>query len=296
MKKGYMYIILTALIFSTVELVGKMIATEVNPFELNIIRFFIGGVMLLPFSLYELRKRGVRLNKDDVKFFFLTGLLCIPISMSFYQLAIVYTKASTVAVVFSTNPIFTLPFAALMLKEKVTKKNIYAILLSFLGVLVIFNPLKMNADYIGIGLSLIAAVSFSLYSVVCKMKVDRYGGVALNCFTFLAGDLLMVPFIFLLKIPLIQGINHGTIIQVMYLSIVVSGIGYVFYSMAMKETSAVKASTVFFIKPALAPILAMLIIHEKLGINILIGIIFILLGSYISFKDKYAEEKNLMSA
>jgi hypothetical protein len=51
----------------------------------------------------------------------------------------------------------------------------------------------------------------------------------------------------------------------------------------MEATSTATASLVFFIKPALAPILALIIIHEPITINMIIGIMLIIVGSLISF-------------
>lgn len=48
----------------------------------------------------------------------LTGFLCVVVSMTLFQLAVVYDKASTVAVLFSCNPIFAILFALLILREK----------------------------------------------------------------------------------------------------------------------------------------------------------------------------------
>lgn len=301
MRKGYTYIILSAIIFSTMEIAGKVVSKEINPFELNFLRFLIGAVVLLPLAIKELRKRRIFLNKNDVGYFFVTGFLCILISMSFYQLAIVHAKASIVAIVFSTNPAFTIPFAYLMLKEQLNKSMILSLVISLLGLICILNPFSIDSDIKGIVLAILAAVTFSLYSVIGKMRSNRYGSIVMNCFTFIAGDFIMISFIFisqipyivklnekmglslLSNIPIIYGVNKENILILMYLGIVGTGLGYLFYFLAMEETSATTASIVFFIKPALAPILSLIIIHESIANNTVLGIFFILVGSYITF-------------
>jgi drug/metabolite transporter (DMT)-like permease len=50
----------------------------------------------------------------------------------------------------------------------------------------------------------------------------------------------------------------------------------------MEETSAQTTSLVFFFKPILAPILALILLHEAIPLNMLIGILFILFGSLSS--------------
>lgn len=314
MKKGYVYIILSAVIFSTMEIAGKIAASDINPFQLNFLRFLIGGLILLPPSIKVMKKKKIKLNKNDLYYFLITGILCVVVSMSFFQLAIVYAQASTVAIVFSTNPVFTVPFAYFILKEKFNKNTVISLILSLIGIVCILNPVNMNANLKGIVLSILAAVTFSLYSVIGKMKSAKYGSIAMNCFTFLAGDFIMLIFIltsnsllfqninkessfnFFSSIPIIKGITSNNIITIIYLGIVVTGLGYLFYFLAMDETSATTASIVFFIKPALAPILSLIILKERIPLNTRLGIFFILIGSYITLRGKKKKDSIIISS
>jgi drug/metabolite transporter (DMT)-like permease len=288
MKKGYIYILLTALIFSTMEIASKMIAEQVDPYQLTFIRFFIGGIILLPFAIKELKNRDITLTKQDFLYFCIMGLLCVVISMSFFQLAVLYTKASTVAIVFSTNPIFTMPFAYFILKEKTNKKTILALIISLFGILFILNPFQLNLgkDFKGIIFAILAAVVFSLYSVLGKKRIEKFGGLTCNCFTFLVGVVMMFVFLLIFDKPIIAGINFSNICSVLYISIVVTGLGYLFYFLAMEETTATTASIAFFIKPALAPALSFLILGEKIPFNTLCGMVCIILGSYMAILSK----------
>ena len=117
LKKGIICIFITTIAFSTIEIVAKTIH-GIDPLQMNFIRFFIGGIFLLPFAIKELHKRKLKLTLNDFLFFALTGTIGVTISMCFFQTAVVFTKASIVAVIFSTNPIFTAPLAFFILKEK----------------------------------------------------------------------------------------------------------------------------------------------------------------------------------
>lgn len=301
MKKGYLYIILAAVIFSTMEISSKMIANAVNPLQLSFIRFLIGGIFLLPFALKDIKSKKIKLAGNDIKYFLVTGVLCVVISMSFFQLAVLYTEAATVAIVFSVNPIFIIPMAALYLKENITKRTVVSLVLSIIGIIVIMNPFNIGLDIKGIILSILAALTFAIYSVVSKTRAGYYGSMALNSFTFLMGDLVMLVLILLSKIkgvsqflashnmgtfadiPITRGINSGNLIVVLYLGIVVTGLGYLFFFRAMEETSASTASVVFLIKPALAPIFAFIILAESIPVDTIIGMGCILLGSAYNF-------------
>ncbi len=301
MKKGYIYIMLSALLFSTMEISLKLVSGQFNPIQMIFLRFLIGSLVLAPLAVRNLIKREITLNKNDFVFFSLTGFICVVISMSFYQLAILYCRASTVAVLFSCNPLFVIPLAYFILKEKIYKHTVVTIILSTVGIMFIMNPMNMSDNAAGISFSLFAAVTFALYSVIGKSKSLRYGGVVLNCFTFLTGSIEMLALIALSKIgfisawltdsgfkifadiPVIQGISLSSLPALIYIGIFVTGLGYVFYFLAMEEVSTSAASMVFFIKPALAPVLSLIILREPVSLNIVIGIALITIGSSVTF-------------
>lgn len=301
MKKGYIYIVLAALIFSTMEIAIKIVSNQFNPFQMIFIRFLIGGIFLLPFALKGLKTAGISIGLKDARYFLFLGSLCVVISMSFYQLAILHAKASTVAVIFSINPVFTIPLAAFYLKEKINKETIVSLILSIAGMIVIMNPFNIGNDFNGIILAVVSAVTFAMYNVASKVKSDYYGSMIMNSFTFLSGVLVLALIILIshiksvsafleannlkifASIPVIHGINAGNVPMLLYLGIVATGLGYLAYVKAMNETNASTASLVFLIKPALAPVLALIILGETIPLNTLIGIGLIVLGSSMTF-------------
>jgi drug/metabolite transporter (DMT)-like permease len=70
----------------------------------------------------------------------------------------------------------------------------------------------------------------------------------------------------------------------------ITGLGYLFYFLAMEISDAATASIVFFVKPALAPVLAVIALRETIGVNGLLGILFIFVGSYINLREQKAKK------
>jgi drug/metabolite transporter (DMT)-like permease len=283
--KGVICIGVTTLAFSTMEITGKMISDSVHPFQMTFLRFLIGGLFLFPFAVRELKQRQLRLKAADFLFFALTGVIGIVISMCIFQTAVLYTKAAVVAVIFSSNPLFTAPLARLILKEKMGIRKWIALALSVLGIVLIFNPFSISPDIKGMALALASAVSFSLYSVISKTRVERYGGLVLNSFSFLEGSAILLIVILPLGIPVFSGIGNENITQLIYLGVFVTGIGYFCYLSAMKYTSAITASIVFFIKPALASVLSLIILQERLGFLSIAGIALIITSSSLMLRQ-----------
>ena len=118
LKKGYLYIAIATILFSSMEIVLKSISSCFNPIQLTFERFFCGSLILLPFAIKSLKEKEASIEMKDIKQFIFLGFMCVVVSMIFYQLAVVYTKASVVAVIFSCNPVFVMAFAFLFLKEE----------------------------------------------------------------------------------------------------------------------------------------------------------------------------------
>lgn len=300
MKKGYVYIILTTLFFSSMEISLKTVTNDFNPLQITLSRFFVGGLVLLPFAIKKLKSLNLSITKSDLKYFAFLGFMCVVVSMSLYQLAVLNTKASVVAVLFSCNPVFVMLLAYLILKEKIYRHNVISLILEVLGIIVIINPLHTKLTLSGIFLTLSSAIIFSMYTVFGKRKTLKFGGIVVTCFSFIFGSIEMLILVLLSKInfiadilnknklhafaniPLFSGYTLHNMPIMIYVFVFVTGIGYALYFMAMEATSTSLTSLVFFFKPVISPILALLILKEIIPINMVIGILFIVLGSIIS--------------
>ncbi len=308
-RSGYFYIILSAVIFSTMEVVLKTMHGVLAPMQITVLRFFAGGLLLLPFALRSMKEKGTTLRRADLPFFALTGFLCVVVSMSFYQTAVVSTRASVVAVIFSCNPIFVTVLAKPLLGEEIGRNHIAALALELLAVLIIIDPLHASLDPTGALLAVAAALFFALYSVVCKKRTARFGGIAVTCLSFLCGasELLVVLLLgrtaavggafratglaLFADVPILRGIPTSALPALLYICAVVSAGGFVCHMMAVEKTSARQASLVFFFKPILAPIFAAIFLREEIAPNMLLGIGCFLLGSGAAILPGLLEER-----
>lgn len=316
MKKSLICVLISTLMFSSMEIVLKAVSDQFSPIQLNLIRFFIGGLVLLPLARHHLKRAGQRLTILDWLIFSLTGFLCIVVSMTLYQLAIVSDKPATVAVLFSCNPIFALIFAFLMLHEKLSRASVISLVISVIGLLVIVNPVNLT-NPLGTTLGILSAVTFGLYSIISRWGsiLEGFDGITMTAYTFIAGSAELLGLISLThlrivstamsavnwlkpfcNIPILTNVNFSHFGVLFFIGVCVTGGGFAFYFMAMELDGVSIASLVFFIKPALAPILAMILIHEKMTLSMIIGIVIILLGSVVTFISNRVQDKQLQNS
>ena len=300
MKKGYLYIALTTLIFSTMEIAMKLCAGQFHPIQMTVTRFLAGGLILIPFAVSALKKRKKAIPWKDLGAFALLGFLGVLVSMSLYQMSVESTPASVVAVLFSSNPVFVTIFAFFLLREPIHKNNVAALALEILGILVIINPLHTKLSISGIILAIASTLFFALYGVAGKRRCAEYGGIVVTCLSFLFGGLEMLAMIGLShipavssslssagmglfsSIPLFSGYTLENLPVVAFICLINTGAGYAFYFQAMEATSAQQTSLVFFFKPIVAPLLSLVILHESISLNMFWGILLVLSGSLCS--------------
>jgi drug/metabolite transporter (DMT)-like permease len=288
MKKVYIYVFLTGLLFGSMEVALKIGGATFNPIQLTFIRFLIGGLFLLPFAIRDLKKRQIKLNVGDMGYLLCLGFICICFSMVLFQIGLMGINASLAALIFSINPVFTMVFAHFIVHEKFTKKKAIALTISIVGLIIIMNPQKLISGDNNIWfvlMTLVAAISFSLYTAFGKKRIGKIGGVAQNSFSFLMGSAILLVMLIITGEPILEGVSIETAPLLFYLGVCVTGIGYYFYLKTVEIAGPSTASVAFFIKPIVAPIFAMVILGETITINIGIGLIFILFGSFINLTD-----------
>ena len=292
MKKLVLYIFISAGLFSTMEVVLKIAGNQLDAFQLTFIRFLIGGLFLLPFALFEIRRYHTVFTKRDFLHMLLMGVVCICISMIFFQLGVENSKASTAAVIFCINPMFTMIFVHFMTEEKLNRNKLIALSIGLLGIIFMINPLKMDAGNspLGVCLSIAAALTFGLYSAMGRTSVRRLRGMTQTSISFLLGSIVMLPILLIMNRPIVTGVTVDNIWMVLYIGIMITGFGYLFYFLAMEVSDAATASIVFFVKPALAPVIAVITLHEVIKVNGYIGILLIFIGSYINLREQKAKK------
>ncbi len=313
-RSGYIFIVLCAVIFSTMEVMLKTVHGVFAPMQITCLRFLVGGVLLIPFAMRSIRKKNAVLTRKDLGFFACAGFLCVVIAMSLYQMSVTYTRASIVAVIFSCNPIFVTVLAHFLLHEEIHKNHIIALILELTAALIIIDPIHASLDPTGALLAILSAAMFSFYSVFGKKRTPRFGGIAVTCLSFLFGATELVALLLFgrtaagaslygalglkifIDVPLFENIPLSALPALLYICCINSASGFVCHMMAMEKTSAQEASLIFFLKPIIAPIFALIFLKEEIPLNMIVGIVCFLAGSLCAILPGILAQRKLLKA
>jgi drug/metabolite transporter (DMT)-like permease len=283
----FLFIVLATLIFSTMEVALKIVGVRIDPLQMTFFRFFLGGAFLLPFGVSEMRRKG-RPDTKLLLYQLMLGVVCVPVSMVMFQFGVLYCSAATAAVIFCSNPIFTVFFAHFLNRnDRLTPFKLWSIVPAVAGIVFMIKPWDVRPEdtILGALLSVGAALTFSLYSTLSARTVQRSGVWAQTSVSFLFGAAALLAVMLPLGVPVFTGFTENIPI-ILYVSVGVTGLGYLLYFLSIQKSNATTSSLVFFFKPVIAPVFAVILLGESIAWNMYIGIALMLFASYLIMFDK----------
>lgn len=301
MKRAYVYVIITAILFGTMEVSCKIGGAELDPFQLTFLRFAIGGIVLLPFAWIQLKRNNVKLTGKDLATLAGVGILGVTISMSMFQFSIMMCNASTVSVLICVNPFFTMIFAHFLTSEKLTRHKVMVLVIALVGIMFMLRPwdVQEGNSIGGMMLMIGSAFVFGLYTVAGKVSQEKLGLYAQTSISFLFGAAALLILILVMGRPVMADVAEDMPV-VLYTGVMVTGLGYYCYFKAIELGGASTGAFAFFLKPAIAPIIAVIVLHETILWNTVIGIGLVLVASLLNIlhqkklsAQRIAEERRL---
>jgi drug/metabolite transporter (DMT)-like permease len=285
--KYYAAILITIILFSTVEVATKRIVFNIDPIYLAFLRYIISGVIIMGIGIKDIKLRKIKIKEFGGVV--LTGIIGITVAIGLFHTSLLYIEAAKGAVIFSLNPVFSAIFAYVLLNEKLNKSTLVGMAVGFIGVYIVsfgFETIKFSSIK-GPGLMLLSAVFFSCYIVLSKKYVKIYGKFTATGIIFISGAICYIPLIKSYKITEFS----KTFPVVLYLAIFATGVAYICYFYGLSHISVAAGSSMFYLKPVIATILAVVYLKESLQIEFYIGVVVIFIGLGIALFYNKLKEK-----
>lgn len=211
--------ILSGVCFVAMHSAAKYLADEVHIFEIVFLRCALVVVILSPFLFKEGKKSLFTKQPKNQIYRIVTN--SIAILLFFYGLSI--SPLSLATVLNFTAPIFTVIFAIIFLKEKLTNHRLISLVLGFIGVMCVLRPdLSLNLGGLLVLLSsLVWASSLIFIKKLTKtdsaITISLYAGVGMMPATFAAAypyleEINFVQFLFILFIA-VSGTTAQTLLN-----------------------------------------------------------------------------------
>ena len=298
MKKylPYIAIVTAMLIWSVSGIAIKVALTVFPPLTMIVIRFSIAVVLMVTIGLSvrlvsdnnEQKKERMlvlqKVEKGDLPLFMLGGFF---VPFLYYLLETVTfdsLSSPTIAeALLSMDPVFAPVFGVLLLREKVTRYNLYGIALSTVGMLML---LLMGADSFALGnawgllTAFFAVCAAVLYSVILRRIPTRYSALTVVCYMQGFALLLFIA-IWLFTDKTVENVSLSGVLSVLYLAVFSSVTAFILFCYTVRQIGVTRANVFNNIRPAFTALAMFFLFDEHLPWGKLVGIVLIIFGLFI---------------
>ena len=276
LKDNYhFYAWITISAWATSFIFTRLALREIDYTTLGLLR---NGIAFVTLVILILLFRITKPQKSDLPQFFFAGIIGFFIYIIVFNKGVTSVTAATSSVILATVPILTALVARIFLREKLKNYQWIAIVIEFVGILILSSHkghLEFNR---GIFWLLLSALLFSFYNIIQKRLTKDYNAYTVSAFSILLGTLpafIILP----TRIPQIVSLTPITFLAILSLGIASSSIAYITWTKAFslaKNTSQV--SNYMFITPILTTILGVKLIHEIPDLSFSVGACVIFSG------------------
>jgi len=245
---------------------------------------FFRMVVPVVFLLLYFSWKKVKIWRGNYKIMLLASVLNAG-RMFLYFLAYLYTSIGNGVIILFTWPIFATIFGVLILKEKVTKRNMLLIGLAFAGIVLMYLNKEISLDskdFLGMAFMLISAIMFALTAVIFKKQLTEYSKTETIFFQNLVGAAIFFPFIFFNR-PL-PSLGQATVGVIYGLIVGIFAFSLFFYALKKLKMSHYSLFTYWEVPAAL--IFGVFFFDEKITWNIIVGGILIIISGWLLRKKK----------
>jgi drug/metabolite transporter (DMT)-like permease len=286
LSKAYVYALLSVLFWSTVATAFKLGLMELSPLHLILLATFFS--FLVFFTVVVIQGRLKEAFAVTPKGLATSAILGALNPFGYYLILFQAYNMLPAQVAQPLNMIWPVTLALLsapLLKQKITFRNIVAILISFVGVIFISSQGSIsgiaNTNITGALLAVGSSVIWALFWVLSVVdKRDEIFKLFWN-FAFGLCYLVIVTFFFSeFRLPSVKGIGAA-----LYIGLFELGITYILWMKAMQlsENNA-KTGNLIFLSPFLSLVFIHFILGETIFVTTFIGLAFIISGIWYQQK------------
>lgn len=266
------------------HIVAKAVVTDLDVAPLLFMRAAISSCALL--AVYTMRYGRLNIERKDWGSMAWLGVLGVLINQGAYLYGMKFTTPANGALLYATTPVIVLILSHFMLKEKITPKKSFGILLAFVGIaIVIFERgVDFSSGYaFGNFLVLLAVIAWGLFTIMGKPMIVKYGALRTTTGMMLFGAILYLPIGMYSTVQF--SFSNMTSLQwggVLYLSIGTSFLGYLLWYHALGRIEASKAAVFANGQPIVATVLSFFFLNYAITGNFIVGGILTVAGVIIT--------------
>ena len=257
---------------------------DIGPFTFNSVRFFVGFLAIIPLALIFEAKKLKKEFRFDLKTFIILSILIglsLFLGSALQQVALLYTDVANAAF-FTIFYVPMVPIIIFIFKKDFLHWSVWpSVILCLIGGYLLTNFQDATVR-LGDALVVLGALFWSTHIIFTGMIVKKYNlpltigaiqTLLVALFSFIIG-------LFSEEFVLDNILNE--IDSILYAGILSGGFAFVLQIYAQRNITPAPAAIIFSLEGVFATIAAWFILNQILGINNLLGCLFILSGVLLS--------------
>lgn len=279
------FVILAGILWGTMgTLVRNLNACGLNSLDIVLIRAQ-GSTLLLFLYLIIFNRAAFKIKLKDLWVFLGTGIASIVFFNACYFYALEQMTMATACVLLYTAPAFVIILSAILFHEKVTKKKFICLIMVFAGCVFVTGMIggENKLTLIGFLAGLGSGLGYALYSIFGRYAIEKgYSSITITFYTFLiAGLSTMIfanPFTCWTRA---FSTTTTTGISAVMMALACTIAPFMLYTIGLQYIENGVASMMATIEPVTSAICGIIFFHEKITLEILIGMILVFSGIII---------------
>ena len=273
---GIMWMVLTTILFVGVTATVRYLEGEVPAPQAAFLRYAIGTLLLTP-SLITLIK--IKPNKPLMSKFLLRGLVhSFGVTLWFYAMSVM-PVAEVTAIGFLTY-IFVSIGACIFLKEKLHKHRITAVIISFVGALIILRPGFKVIESGQLGM-LMATVVFTASYLIAKIVSKERSSSEIVAMLSVFTTIFLIPS----AIYSWEPISLEALLILAFTALIAT-IGHITMTQAIKAAPMVVTQPILFLQLVWASMVGLFLFDEQFDLYVIVGgTVIMICVCYVSYRE-----------
>jgi drug/metabolite transporter (DMT)-like permease len=270
-------------IWGSTYLFNKIAVTELPPFFLASIRFFIAGILMILLAIIS--KQNLSISKKQLSNSVIASFFFLIYGNGVFVWALRYVDSGFGALVASTQPLFVLFLLRLIDRKPLQKKSIIGVCLGMIGMYILVSQQELTTSegsLLGIFMMLTCVLSWSYGSVfVSKADLPKSFMVTTGYQMLTAGFVLSIISLSINE-EWTSPLTWSTDVQFsMFLLIFFGGvIAFSAFNYLLKVVSPEKVSTSAYVNPVIALFMGWYFLDEVFTSQSIIASVILLTGVY----------------
>lgn len=254
-----------------------------GPVEIYVLRFLLAYLLILCLN----HRKFLAHNLRDELLFAVCGLCAGSLYFIAENTALEYTLTTNVSLLTSMSPLITALLVASVYKtEKLGIGTWVGSAIAIMGVAcVVFNSSSsLEVRPLGDFLSLAAAFSWSIYSLVLRRLNAGYDVWFITRKTFFYGLITSIPFLIYEHntVDLLEALQRPQVYgNILFLGLGASTIAYVLWAVTVRQVGAVKANNYMYLQSIITLLVSAVVLGERITLLGCVGIVLIIGGLWV---------------